>query len=996
MVQSIALRRILVIWFCILTGGLVSAQNNPQLTAVAHVTEYENEIQPRATPLKETLAELEKKFHVGFLYYSGVGDETYLRNTPRVSDDLELTLVSILNPLNLISVQVGASSYVIAHSSEKKAVLEAFGSAPPQETGSVAGKITDAAGEPLSGTQVVLVGTNFGDVADVDGNFQIKDVPPGSYSLRASFIGYRSQSVELRVNAGETTTQNFTLALDILNMETVVTTATRTGRVQKEATTSMAVLAARRLEQFQPQSVAEVLRTVPGIHAEEGGGEVAVNSFVRGLPAPGQFRYQTLQEDGIPVRSIPGGFISAEDVFFRYDLNVRTLEVAKGGSSTLFGINAPGGIINYISKTGGQVINSTLRFTGGEKNFYRADFNTNGPLGGNYYFNLGGFYRFDEGPRISGLPTQGLQIKGNVTRLMENGHLRLHFKYLDDRVQFLLPFAHRRETQKPAIDSDGTQNSAEAADFTIPTPNGIFESTMERGVMTKGGSIMFEYYNEWSDGWSLENKTRWMDMQHEFNIFIPTVPAFPEAFAGRFKKDPADQAIYSFTNHPAASFNAEAVVEQGLWARFRPTEELANQFIVQKRLQAGNAQHAFSFGAYLSRTEATDNQIRTFGLFELADQPRLVDLQIQHTDGSTTQVTRNGITQVSNNFFNRRFGSNTVAIFGGDELKIGDRWRIDIGARWERQTATVRVEKTQNFDLRTPSDSSLALTRAVFGSGEFVRRNLAFDDFGVAVGINFAVTDYLNVYGTGSRGFVFPELSTFAGNVSLDAQGNFVQPDPKDNEEFLQAEAGVRLASSQWSGTLSGFWVRINDRLQDDIRIIDGKSVQITDAVGTSRTFGLEATGAFAPRAVPGLRLESSLTLQDHEATDFKIGNNDFSGKDIKRIPQFMLNSSLFYQLHGIDFMLNWLVLGDRFADDANLQKLDEFGVVTLDAGYTVPFPGGQNVRFGINVYNLFDSEGLTEGDPRLPAGVDPANFPFFNARPVLPLRVKFSATYNF
>lgn len=980
-----------------LVVGHVFAQNTPPIASMVHNSAFTEESSPRFILLKDVLKSLEQRFNVGFLYYSGVGEKVFVKNKITFSDNLEETLKSILKPLKLVSVKVGPSSYVIAYPSQKNAILSMFqANSMPQEKGKVVGRVTDQSGAPLFGTQVLLVGTTLGDVTDADGNYEIANVEPGNYQLRASFIGYRTQTVDITVRAGETSTHDFTMVMDILNMEEIVTTATRVGREQKEATTSMSIVTAKRIETFQPQSVAEILRTVPGIHAEEGGGEVAVNSFVRGLPSPGQFRYQTLQEDGLPIRSIPGGFISAEDVFFRQDLNVRTLEVAKGGASTLFGINAPGGIINYISKTGGEIMHSTLRFTGGEKNYYRADFNTNGPLGKDYYFNIGGFYRFDEGPRVSGLPTQGLQIKGNVTRVMESGHLRFYFKYMDDRVQFLLPFAHDSQTLKPAIDSDGTHNSSEAADFTIPTPGGTFESTMDRGVMTKGASVMFEYYNEWGEGWSIENKTKWMDFKHEFNIFIPFVASFADAFAEKYKQDPNDQAVYSFTNHPATPFNAKAVMPQGLWARFRPTKELVNQFVLQKRLDTGISTHVFSFGTYLSRTEATDKQIRTTGLFEMADEPRLVDLKIVRTDGSTLQVTRNGILEVSNNFFNREFASNTVAIFAGDEMKINDRWRVDVGLRYERETATVRVEKTSNFDFRTPTDSSLALTKAVFGNGSFIRRNLTFDDFGVAVGINYALNEWVNFYGNGSRGFVFPELSTFAGNVSIDSRGNFVQPEPKDNEEFLQAEGGVKVSTTQFSLALSGFWVEINNRLQGDIKIIDGKAVQVTDAVGKSRTFGLEGTGAFAPQAVPGLRLESSLTLQDHEATDFKIGDLDLSGKDIKRIPQFMLNSSLFYERYGVDFMLNWLVLGDRFADDANLFKLDEFGVVTLAAGYTVRFRGGQSARFGINVYNLFDSEGLTEGDPRLATGVDPKQFPFLNARPILPQRVKASITYNF
>lgn len=967
------------------------AQMPPATALVAHQSDLHAEkARKYGVPLKEALLELEQRFHAGFLYYSDVAERKTTRIRAGSFQNLETALARVLAPLELISVKVGNNSYVIAEASQREEVLKTFG-AVPQETGKIAGSVKDAEGNALIGANVSIKGTAQGAATDRDGNFIIENVMPGNYSLVVSFIGYRRQEVSVSVSAGETASIDVALEPDILMMDQIVATATRAERAQKEATVSMAVITEQRIRDLAPQSVAEVLRTVPGIHAEEGGGEVAVNSFVRGLPAPGQFRYQTLQEDGMPIRSIPGGFISAEDVFFRQDLNVQTLEVAKGGSSTLFGINAPGGIINYRSKTGGEVLRSTLQFTSADKNLYRVDFNTNGPLGGNYRFNLGGFYRYDEGPRVSGLPTQGLQLKGNITRLTDTGYLRLYAKYIDDQVQFLLPFAHNSQTLEPAIPSDGTHNSAEAADFTIPTPGGLFESTMERGVMTKGATVMLEYANHFGEGWALENKVKWMDMEHEFNIFIPFVAQLPNAYASGFMRDENDQAIYSYTNDPRP-FNSQALMRQGVWARFRPTNEIADQIILKKEAHSGTSTHLLSLGAYLSRTQALDKQIRTVALFELADQPRLVDLAIAHADGDTTQVTRNGISEVSNNYFNRRFQSNTVAIFAGDEMKLGDRLRIDIGARYERQTAVVRVERTSRFNL----GPTLAEQNAVFGNGSFVRRTVSFDDFGIAAGLNYAVSDQLNFYATGSRGFVFPELSTFAGNVSLDAQGNFVQPEPEKNEEFLQAETGLRIASPQFSGTVSGYWVQIRNRLQGDIRIIDGRAVQITDAVGKSRTIGLEATGAFAPPSIPGLRLEASLTLQKHKATDFKIGDNDLSGNKIKRIPDLMVNGSVVYQHRGLDFLFNWSHLGPRFADDANLFELDAFDVFTLSAGYSIPITGGQSLRLGINIYNLFDSKGLTEGDPRLATGVDPTQFPFLNARPVLPQRFKFSATYTF
>lgn len=862
-----------------------------------------------------------------------------------------------------------------------------------QEQARITGRVVNQAGEPLNGATVSSVETREGTIVSADGTY-VLEVEPGEHTIRVGMIGYAAQTETVTVSVGEEATLDFTVVRDVLALNEVVVTGTRTARTQQESTVAIAVVTSEQLQRVQPQSVAEALRAIPGIHAEEGGGEIAVNTFVRGLPSPGGFQYQTLQEDGMPLRSVAdaGAAFSVEDVFFRQGLGVRSVEVTKGGASTLFGINAPGAVINYRSQTGGDVLQSTLKFTGGEKDLYRMDFNTNGPLGDDFRFNIGGFYRYDEGPRKSGLATEGLQLRANLTRLMDRGHLRVHFRYLDDQVQFFLPIAHESQTLTPAIRPEGTHNSAEAADFTVPTPNGgRFESTMANGVATRGATAMIDYASEFADGWSIENKTRWADWDHEFNIFIPFVASPAEAFAEQYMTSPGDRAIYSFANG-SGEVGLSEVMPQGVWSFFRPTTDLANQLTVKARFDTGVWRHDLSLGTYLSRTDLTRREIQPTMLFELADQPRALDLRIEHEGGGETQVTRNGVLEAANNFRNGQALANTVAIFGGNEITVNDRLRIDVGGRYERQVATVRLEDTETFDL----GPTLAEQNVVGGTGSFTRRQLSFDDFGAALGVNYALTDALNVYGTASRGFVFTPLSAFTGDVQLAPDGSFVQPEPEDNEEFLQAELGFRLASPQFSGTVSGYWVKINDRLQTQTRIIDDFTVDVLESVGETRTFGIEATGAFSPLAVSGLTLESSLTLQDHEATDFVIGDEDFSGNRIKRVPRAILNSSAIYERFGADLWFNWNLLGSRFADDANLLELPSFSIFSTNVGYVLPVGDGQRMRADVNVYNLFNDKGLTEGDPRLAADIDPSELPFLNARPILPRRLKVSLTYMF
>ena len=335
-------------------------------------------------PLETALQRVAKLHDVRFLYRTGMLDEKTVPNKKALPSELHGQLDRLLTPHGLAYAEVGNRSYAVFRAQAPRPVMGA--SPPPSRalTGVVTGQVTDPSGAPLPGVQVVLQGTTRGDVTGPEGRYEITEVPAGTYQLRASFVGSAPQTVAINVADGRTVTQNFTLREDVMQMEGAIVTATRTERTQREATNSVSVLGAEEIQTITPNSQADILRSVPGVHTEGGGGEVASNVFVR------------------------------------------------GGSAALFGVGSLAGLINYISKTGGSTPQSTLQAQVAQDNLYRFSFNTNGPLTDDLRYNLGGYYRYDEGPVVSGLATEGLQLKGNLTYLQDAGYLRLHAKYIDD------------------------------------------------------------------------------------------------------------------------------------------------------------------------------------------------------------------------------------------------------------------------------------------------------------------------------------------------------------------------------------------------------------------------------------------------------------------------------------------------------------------------------------------------------------------------------------
>jgi hypothetical protein len=96
-------------------------------------------------------------------------------------------------------------------------------------TGKVAGLVIDkATGEGLAGVNIFFKNTNIGAASDLDGYYRIINVPPGTYTLSVSMIGYSSVTVEdIKIQSDRTTTQNITLASETLEMDAVVIVADR-------------------------------------------------------------------------------------------------------------------------------------------------------------------------------------------------------------------------------------------------------------------------------------------------------------------------------------------------------------------------------------------------------------------------------------------------------------------------------------------------------------------------------------------------------------------------------------------------------------------------------------------------------------------------------------------------------------------------------------------------------------------------------------------------
>jgi hypothetical protein len=211
------------------------------------------------------------------------------------------------------------------------------------DTGKISGKIVDAAtGEALAGANIGVRGTSLGAAADVDGDFYILNIPPGTYSLEASMIGYKTEiKTEVRVSVDRSIRVDFELSTAILEGETVTVIAER-EIVRKDVSSTQINLTGVEIQSQPLTSTTEILTLLPGITASQsalGGSGISIRG--------GGIDETDFQLDEISLRD------QLTDVSFLTvpKSSIAEIQILSGGFSAEYG-RVRSGLVNVIMKDG--------------------------------------------------------------------------------------------------------------------------------------------------------------------------------------------------------------------------------------------------------------------------------------------------------------------------------------------------------------------------------------------------------------------------------------------------------------------------------------------------------------------------------------------------------------------------------------------------------------------------------------------------------------------
>ena len=204
--------------------------------------------------------------------------------------------------------------------------------------------IDKATGEHLPYIVVVLKGTTIGVSTDNTGHYLMRDIPEGTYTIEVAAIGYKTERREITVKKGISYEMNFMLEEDLIQIEGVIVSATRSETTRRMSPTLVNVVGMDVYDKTNSTTVAQGLSFQPGVRVENncqncGFQQVRINGL------DGQ--YTQILIDSRPVFSALAGVYGIEQLPANM---VDRVEVMRGGGSALFGSSAIAGTINIITK----------------------------------------------------------------------------------------------------------------------------------------------------------------------------------------------------------------------------------------------------------------------------------------------------------------------------------------------------------------------------------------------------------------------------------------------------------------------------------------------------------------------------------------------------------------------------------------------------------------------------------------------------------------------
>ena len=845
----------------------------------------------------------------------------------------------------------------------------------------VSGNIKDQTGTPLIGVNVILDGTTKGSVTDFDGNYLIDDVENGTYSITASYIGYTTVNKSITVQ-GDDIKLDFTMAEDSESLDEVIITGVVNPRSKIESSVSVTSMRAKTITQSAPRSTAEIFRTIPGIRSESSGGEGNANIAVRGVPiSSGGSKYVQLQEDGLPVLLFGDISFGTSDIFTRFDYNVNRIEAIRGGSASTLTSNAPGGIINIISKTG-KVEGGSIGTTFGlDYNSFRTDFDYGSKIGEGLYFHTGGFYRAGEGVRETGFTANnGGQLKLSLTKEFKKGHVRVYAKYLNDKTAAYLPMpmkvsgTNSDPDWSDAPNFDATTGSLHSAGLTQTVGLGA-DGELRRGNVADGmhpisTSVGIEASFDLENDWKVTNNGRFSSNRGTFVSPFPAEVATASAIADSFGAG----STLQYTDGSAVSGSSLVARVHMFDVELNNFNNFMNDFKLSKSFENVDV----TLGYFKSLQDISMSWLWNSYLQEVNDDnARLINA----FDAGSNALSENGLYAYGVPFWGncctRNFDTqyNVSAPYVNVTIEASEEFTIDASLRYDKGRVDGSFAGTTQTSYDINNDGVISVPEqdvSAIDTANPTAVDYDYDYMSYSLGLNYQFQERQSVFARWSKG-----ASAKADRILFSGL-DYLDGDKINALDFItQGEVGYKRGFDNGALYATAFYAKTSE---------EGGFEATSNSIieNDYKSMGLELEGFYT---FDKLRVQGAITY-----TNAEIDSGDNKGNTPRRQPDFIYNIIPSYNF-GSDNQnsggLSFIGQTKAYAQDSNELVMPGFLIINgfVNVGIT------KSLNANISANNIFDSIGVTEVEE---GSIVEGQDNYLRARPLPGRSVSLALQYKF
>ncbi len=766
-------------------------------------------------------------------------------------------------------------------------------------------------------------------------------------------------------------------------LEDVVVTGVINPKTKLQSSVSITTLDVKQIEQSAPRSTAEIFRTIPGIRSESSGGEGNSNIAVRGVPiSSGGSKYLQIQEDGLPVLLFGDIAFATADIFTRFDGNVARVEAIRGGSASVLATNSPGGIINFISKTGKTEGGRIATGFGLDYNNFRTDFDYGTKIGDGLYFHTGGFYRTGEGVRKTGFTSNnGGQFKFNLTKEFSNGSVTVYTKFLNDRAAAYMPMP----LQVSGTNASPSWGSIDGFDATHGALQSVYlnhnvglgpDGELRRAAVADGmhpvsKSIGVSANFTLDNGWKISENGRYSANNGGFISPFPAEVGSAASIAASFGA--GSTLTYANSGTPFNTANGLVSRIHMFDTQLNNFDNFMNDLKISKKFDKVDV----TAGYFKSVQNISMSWLWNSYLQEVSDNnPRLINV----TNGSGTLLSQNGLyaygTPAWGNLA-RNYDTqyNVSAPYANINFTATDKLTIEAGLRYDMGKVTGSFAGGASSAVDVNHDGVISpAEQNVFGvnTANTTAVNYDYKYTSYSVGANYLLSSSQSIFARMSKG-----ASAKADRILFSGL-NYMDGSKINALDFLtQSEVGFKQKFAKGYLYATAFQAKTDE--QGGFEATTQSIIQ-----NNYKSYGLELESSY--NVNNKLNLRGALTYTKAEITS---GSN--IGNEPRRQPKLMYNFIPSYKFGKNNNAIGFSFIGQSkaYAQDENKLVMNGFMIVNSFIDFTLT----KGLSLNLSGNNLLNTLAITEAEE---GSITENQVNYVRARPMPGRSVSMAVTYRF